>query len=90
MRQHLEKYDLMGEGSKDIVNRHRSRAAEHYRVLLRAKCEGIPFDVQDMTNDFARELIPDHELKFSENEYPRQIYSENDPFGVNDLSEAVT
>ena len=32
MRDHLSKFDLMGEGAKDIVSRLRSRAAEYYRV----------------------------------------------------------
>lgn len=73
MRQHLQKYDLMGEGPKDIVSRLRSRAAEHYRVLLRAKCEGIPFDVQEMTYEFARELIPDNELKVNERDLPNEL-----------------
>ena len=63
----------MGEGSKDIEGRFRSRAAEHYRVLLRAKCEGIPFDVQEMTYEFARELIPDSELKVNEYDIPHEL-----------------
>ena len=32
LQEHLSKFDLMGEGSKDIVSRLRSRAAEYYRV----------------------------------------------------------
>lgn len=93
MRQFLQKYDLMDGGSDDIVSRHRSRAAEHYRVLLRAKCEGIPFDVQEMTYDFAREIIPDSELKVNERDIPYELQENYDPFaypGVNDLTEAMT
>lgn len=93
LRSHLEKYDLMSnEQSNDVVSRLRSRAAEYYRVQLRAKCEGVPFDVSDMNYDFARQLIPDNELKVNEKDIPREFQKDFDPFaypGVNELSDAV-
>lgn len=74
------------------MGRYRSRAAEHYRVLLRAKCEGIPFDVQEMTFDFARELIPESELKVNERDIPYELQDNYDPFAYPsvELSQAMT
>ena len=60
---------------------------------MRAKCEGIPFDLQELTHDFARQLIPDNELKTNERAIPREFQNRYDPFaypGVNDMTEAVT
>ena len=60
---------------------------------MRAKCEGIPFDVQELTHDFARQLIPDNEIKTYEKDIPRELQNGYDPFaypGVNDMTEAVT
>ena len=98
MQQHLAKFEILNIDDTleaRIVRRVRSRAAEFYRVQLRAKVEGVSFEsaVDPPSLEYAQELIPEHELKqINERDLPMELRSTYDELaypGVNDISFAM-
>lgn len=84
LRAYFQNYDLNDES---VEQRYTTRAAEFYRLQLRAMCESIPFGDKKPSYELGREQIPAEEMRS-----PEEIMHNNPPFqgGMDDSDNNYT